>query len=201
MFDTGSPRNYVEKTETTLRFKRSSPGIVVESREWSGHGQVSELLVTDGEIIGEAHRHGRTISTINLLREFDAGDDHTYGLQQSYLDTQGDFESFLAHEFDSAADELRMLVRFAPGEMPSKDAVRVRGRGAKLEYDRAANTVALRVKRPRVGETYRLEWEPVAPRHPATPSARGHGATGESVVHPKLLAMRYDYTARQNRRL
>ena len=197
MSSESSPRSYVEKALTTIRFKRNSPGIVVESHEWSGHGQLGELAVTGGQIIGAAQRRGRTVQAIDLLRDFDAGDEHTYSFEQPYLDIHGDFEHFLAHELDSAARELRMLVQFAQGETPSEEAVRVRGRGGRLEYDRAANAIALRVERPRTGETYRLEWEPVAPRRTATTVAGGEGTSRPPAVLPKLLAMRYDCTARQ----
>jgi len=160
--DTGTPRTYVEKTWTKLTATRKSPGIVAEYRAWSGHGQLGEPKVTDGRIDGEANRGRCNIHIIDLKRELAPRDSHTYGFELSYLDTQGDFQPFFEHGFECSVGKLRMMVRFAPGEMPASNAIRVRGRGARLEYDHAASTVTVEVNRPRVHETYGIGWQPVA---------------------------------------
>lgn len=203
VLDLRDPGQYEHKTRTTVVPTRPSPGIVIESRLWSGQGVPDEIEVVNGKAFGSTRRGQYEIHAIDLLHDLVLGRAHTYEVIQRYL-SDADLAPFFIEALEPIVDVLKMRVLFPTGQMPAEDDIDAVGPRAELTYLRDAGCVELVICDPRVPERYGMQWKPVE-KTIATPSAPGGAIEAGAILPraplPSFLPARYDATRREMWRL
>ncbi|MHC5907386.1 hypothetical protein ACVNF4_26380 [Streptomyces sp. S6] len=171
-FDPDDLRRQKQEVEIEIEARRDNVTLFSNRYNWSGQGGASQIsLTSNAQVLLDNPRmtvQGWRYYYVHFLNPLLQGETAQVCVLQNLFDEGEKFEPHLSKHVRESLSELFLRVIFPDGHMPAKDEFYVVERKGfrdgktiqrvDFEYDVATKVVSARIKKPRKGNTYSIEW-------------------------------------------